>query len=53
MMENEADSGYLSGKMSWKALAAGAFEPIWGKGKAPAFVLKADASYDERPYSDL
>ena len=52
-MGNETISGYLSGKMSWKALAAGAFEPVWGKRKVPAFVSKAGASYDERPYSDL
>ena len=41
-MKNEAGSGYyLFGKMSRKALVARAFEPLWGKRKAPAFVSKA------------
>ena len=43
MMKNEAGLGYLSGKMSGKALAARAFEPPWGKRKAPASVSKAGA----------
>ena len=44
-MENETISGYLSGKMSGKALAAGDFELPWGKRKAPAFVSKAGTYY--------
>ena len=44
-MKNEAGSGYLFGKMSGKALAARAFEPLWGKRKAPAFVSKAGTYY--------
>ena len=44
-MRNETISGYLSGKMSGKALAARAFEPSWGKRKAPAFVSKAGTYY--------
>lgn len=43
VMKNEAGSGYLFGKMSGKALAARAFEPLWGKRKAPAFVSKVGA----------
>ena len=46
-MENEAGSEYLSGKMFGKALAARAFEPPWGKRKAPAFVSKAGTYYEQ------
>ena len=44
-MENEAGSEYLFGKMSGKAVAVRAFEPPWGKRKAPAFVSKAGTYY--------
>ena len=44
-MRNGTISGYLSGKMSGKALAARAFESLWGKRKVPAFVSKAGTYY--------
>ena len=44
-MKNETVLGYLSGKMSGKVLGARAFEPPWGKRKAPAFVSKAGTYY--------
>ena len=45
VMKNETVLGYLSGKMSGKALGARAFEPPWGKRKVPAFVSKAGTYY--------
>ena len=45
VMKNETVLGYLSGKMSGKVLGARAFEPPWGKRKAPAFVSKAGTYY--------
>ena len=38
-------SGYLFGKMPEKPFAIMAFEPLWGKRKAPAFVSKAGTYY--------
>ena len=38
-------SGYLFKKIPEKPFAIRAFEPLWGKRKAPAFVSKAGTYY--------
>jgi hypothetical protein len=38
-------SGYLFRKVPENPFAIRAFEPLWGKRKAPAFVSKAGAYY--------